>query len=311
MASDELDATTDVVTLAEHADGFGTSTAQRLEEHGIETVADILIAEEATLTDVPYVSDLRADTLQETAERVADVGPRDVDFDSTESVVSEAAIPLSVRSGRRVLVAHKGGSERRYHTRACATVTYEGSNLALRDWEYVDDHDLDPCSRCEDASESGESGVDADGGADPLVDPRKVVREATLGEKLQITLADRNGWTNPRTVIEAPDPVEWESGDGDNWHTRRLRMSESASGRESAREFDLVLAGDAIRVEDPPVNRPNHQPDAPSWHVESVGAVGRVSTASLIQLQTDDEETDAKPEGDDTWRQYQHRGETA
>jgi hypothetical protein len=45
--------------------------------------------------------------------------------------------------------------------------------------------------------------------------------------------------------------------------------------------------------------------------VESVGAVGRVSTASLIQLQTDDDQEEAKPEGDDTWRRYQNRGETA
>ena len=311
MASDELEATTDVITLADHVDGLGESVAERLDDHGVETVADILIADEGALTDVPYVSETRAALLRETADAIVDVEPREVDFDATESVVSEAAIPLSVRFGTKVLVAYKGGSERRYHTRACATVTYEGSNLAVRDWEYVDDHDLDACSRCEDGSGAGESGADADGETDPLVDPVEVVLDATLGEKLQITLADRNGWTNPRTVIEAPEPTEWESATDGTWYTRRLRLSESASGKEDYREFDLVLAGDTIRVEDPPVKHVSRQPDAPSWDIESVGAVGRVSTASLIQLQTDDEETDAKPEGDDTWRQYQHRGETA
>jgi hypothetical protein len=88
-------------------------------------------------------------------------------------------------------------------------------------------------------------------------------------------------------------------------------MSESASGKEDYREFDLVLVDDEIRVEDPPVKHVRHQPDAPGWGVESVGAVGRVSTASLIQLQTDDNQEEAKPEGDDTWRQYQRRGESA
>jgi len=219
MASDELSATTDVVTLAKHADGLGTNSARRLEEHGIETVADILIAEEGALTDVPYVSDLRADTLREVADEIVD-----------------------------------------------------------------------------------------DDNPDPLVDSREVVIEATLGEKLQVTLDERDAWAKPWTVIEAPEPTEWESDHGNNWHTRRLRISESPSGKESARECDLVLAGDGIRIEDPPVKHVSHQPDAPGWGVETVGAVGRVSTASLIQLQTDEDQADAKPEGDDSWRKYQ-RGE--
>lgn len=222
MASDELDATTDVVTLAEHVDGLGESVARRLDDHGVETVADILIADEGALTDVPYVSETRADLLRETAGEIAD-----------------------------------------------------------------------------------------DSDTDPLVDSVEVVLEATLGEKLQITLAERDAWSNAWNIIEAPEPVEWVSGGGDNWHTRRLRMSESASGTgKKAREFDLVLAGDEIRVEDLPVKHVSHQPDAPGWSVESVGAVGRVSTSSLVQLQADEGQEEAKPEGDDTWRQY-HRGETA
>ena len=150
------------------------------------------------------------------------------------------------------------------------------------------------------------------GEPEPLVKPVEVVLDATLGEKLQITLAERDAWANSWNVIGAPDPVEWVSGDGDNWHTRRLRMSESASGTaKEAREFDLVLAGDEIRVEDPPVKRQSAHPGAASWRVESVGAVGRVTTSSLVQLQSDDDKEESKPEGDDTWRQYQNRGETA
>ena len=223
MASDELDATTDVVILAEHVDGLGQSVARRLDDAGIETVADILIADEGALTDVSYVSETRADLLRETADEIAD-----------------------------------------------------------------------------------------DSDADPLVDSVEVVLEATLGEKLQVTLAERDAWATPWNVIETEKPVEWESAYGNNWHTRRLRLSESASGTaKEAREFDLVLAGDEIRVEEPPVERVSAQPDAPGWGVESVGAVGRVSTSSLIQLQADEGQENAKPEGDDTWRKYQNRGETA
>lgn len=222
MASDELDATTDVITLAEHVDGLGQSVARRLADAGIETVADILIADEGALTDVSYVSETRADLLRETADEITD-----------------------------------------------------------------------------------------DSDADPLVDSVEVVLEATLGEKLQVTLAERDAWATPWNVIETEEPVEWESAHGNNWHTRRLRLSESASGRDSAREMDLVLAGGEIRIEDPPVNTPDYKVDTRNWRVESVGAVGRVSTSSLVQLQAEDDHEEATPDGDDTWRQYQNRGETA
>lgn len=221
MPSDVLDATTSVIRLARHVDGLGESVAERLDDNGIETVADILIADEGALTDVAYVSETRADLLRETADEIAD-----------------------------------------------------------------------------------------DSETDPLVDSREVVLEATLGEKLQVTLAGRDAWATPRTVIEAPEPTEWESSTGETWPTRRLRLSESASGQaKKAREYDLVLAGDEIRIEDPPVAHRSHQPDAPGWAVESVGAVGRVSTSSLVQLQADDDQAETNPEGDDTWRKYQQRGE--
>jgi hypothetical protein len=308
----ELGATTDVVTLADHVDGLGESVARRLDDHGVETVADILIADEGALTDVPYVSETRAALLRETADAIVDVEPREVDFDATESVVSEAAIPLSVRRGEAVLApSGSTGTNGVYHTTDCSVVQGKGEHLRERDRSWAENRDLEECGACSDPGVHGDGAERNESDLEPLVDPAEVVLEATLGEKLQITLADRNGWVNPRTVIEAPEATEWESATGGTWHTRRLRLSESASGRDGAREFDLVLVGDEICVEDPPVKHVSHQPDAPGWGVESVGAVGRVSTASLIQLQTDDEETDAKPEGDDSWRQYQQRGETA
>ena len=220
MASDELDATTDVVTLADHVDGFGTDVARRLEEHGIETVADILIADEGTLTDVPYVSNLRADTLREAAEDIADEDP------------------------------------------------------------------------------------------DPLVDSREVALEATLGEKLTLTMADRNGYACAWAVVDTEEPTTWETPTGDTWQTRRIRISQKMNGEEHYSECDLVVAADEIRLEDPPVKRQSAQPDAPSWRVESVGAIGRVATSTHAQLQGRQQEQDTRPEGDDTWRQYQ-RGETA
>jgi hypothetical protein len=72
---------------------------------------------------------------------------------------------------------------------------------------------------------------------------------------------------------------------------------------------ELVDAGE-IRIEDPPVKRVSHQPDVPSWEVESVGAVGRVAQSTYVQLVGQQEQTNATPEGDDTGRKY-HRGETA
>lgn len=220
MARDELDATTDVVTLAEHVDGFGTDVARRLEDHGIETVADILIAEEGALTDVRYVSDLRADTLREAVADVADEEP------------------------------------------------------------------------------------------DPLVDSREVALDATLGEKLTLTMADRDGYANPWAVIDTAAPTTWETATGDTWQTRRIRISQRMDGSETHRECDLVVAADEIRLEDPPVQGSSGYAAAKSWRIESVGAVGRVSQSVFVQLQGRVQDQEAHPEGDDTWRQY-HRGETA
>jgi len=301
----ELDATTDVVTLAEHADGLGEAVARRLEDHGIETVADILIAEEGALTDVPYVSELRADTLRELADGIVDVGPRDVDFDATESVVSETALPLSVRRGETVLAVRLKPD--RYHTTDCQHVRQD-TNLVERSWRYVDSHDLEECSFCSGEWQPGIRGY-PDEEPDPLVDSREVVLEATLGEKLDLTMAERPGYADPWAVIETEEPTQWGPSEGEIWQTRRIRISRKRAGDGADHEeCDLVVGADGVRIEDPPVKRVSHQPDVPSWRVESVGAVGRVSTSVYVQLQGRQEQTNAKPEGDDTWRKYQ-RGE--
>ena len=214
----EVTATDHVHALVD-AGEVSEAIADRLDDNGYETIADLLIADQADLEDVPYVG----------GERAADI------LDAVE--------------------------------------------------------DIEPDS-------------------EPLVDSHEVVLDATLGEQLQVTLAERDAWATPWTVIEAPEPTEWESGADGTWMTRRLRLSESASGQaKKARECDLVLVDDEIRIEDPPVKRRSHQPDAPGWGVESVGAVGRVSTVSLAQLKADDDQSETKPEGDDTYRKYQLRGE--
>ena len=144
---------------------------------------------------------------------------------------------------------------------------------------------------------------------EPLGDSREAALEASLGEKLDLTMAERPGYANPWAVIDTEAPTEWETPSGDTWRTRRIRCSKKMAGDgEPHQECDLVVAGDEIRIEDPPVKHQSHQPDAPSWRVESVGAVGRVEMTAYAQLQGRYQQSDAKPEGDDTWRKYQ-RGE--
>ncbi|OYR51513.1 hypothetical protein DJ73_13015 [Halorubrum sp. Ea1] len=302
---------TDHVHALADVGAISTAIADRLDDNGFETIADLLIADRDDLEDVPYVGAQRADEILWAVDDVMSAPePRDIDLEATESVVSEAAIPLSVRLGDAVLTKTSAkGSVDVYHTRACGHV--RANDLVERDVEWAERRELPECQLCADPSNHGHGASDPDD-PDPLVDSREVVLEATLGEKLQVTLDERDAWATPWTVIETVEATEWGSAIGDNWHTRRLRISESPSGKDDARECDLVLAGDEIRIEDPPVKHVSHQPDAPGWGVETVGAVGRVSTTSLIQLQTDeDEQSSAKPEGDDTWRKYQNRGETA
>jgi len=143
---------------------------------------------------------------------------------------------------------------------------------------------------------------------EPLVDSREVVLEATLGEKLDLTMAERPGYADPVAVIETEEPTVWETPDGDTWRTRRIRISQKRAGDGADHEeCDLVVGADGVRIEDPPVKRVSHQPDVPSWEVESVGAVGRVVQSTYYQLVGQQEQANAKPEGDDTWRKYQRR----
>jgi len=210
------------VTATDHvhelvdAGEISAAIADRLDDNGFETIADLLIADQEDLEDVPYVG----------AERAADI-------------------------------------------------------LAAVD-------DVEP---------------------EPLGDSREVVLEATLGEKLDLTMAERPGYTQPRAVVETEEPTVWETPDGDTWRTRRIRISLKMDGNGADHEeCDLVVGADEIRIEDPPVKRVSHQPDVPSWEVESVGAVGRVARSKYYQLVGQQEQANAKPEGDDTWRKYQ-RGE--
>ncbi|WP_058366929.1 helix-hairpin-helix domain-containing protein [Haloparvum sedimenti] len=308
MASDELDATTDVVTLAEHVDGLGAAGARRLEDAGIETVSDILIADEGALMDVPYVSATRAATIREVAEQVAgDPDPREVDFEATESVVRESALPLAVRRGEAVLTGRPRRSGT-YHTTDCRVVTQVGADLEERSWEYVDDHDLCECEHC--AGEWSNYSEEASE-PEPLAEsPGEVVLEATLGERLQITFANGTSWATDHYVCEVEEPVEWETPLGENWQTRRIGI-ESGAGQEMTK--DLVATGDGVWLYGDRGGRPYRRLE----EVETVAVVGRVSSAKYLKLKGRQERANAeaqKPEGDDSWQKYTleaQEGETA
>lgn len=300
------DATKSVYELVGEVDGLGEGTADNLEDAGFETVADLLIADVDDLEDVPYVAHERAEQLLELANDVATPAPREVDFEETESVVQETVLPLAVRQGEAVLVGGKRADY--YHTRACSVV--RGNDLNVRDKGSVEDGRREHCRACQNPEvyQSHGSRSSSDSDLEPLVDSREVVLEASLGEKLSLSMAERMGYANPRYVIGTEDPVEWEAATGDNWQTRRLRMADGIAV-DSRTEFDLVLGADEIRIEDPPVKNDRPDAGAPSWRVESVGAVGRASPSSMAKLLGQKQDDQDRPEGDDSWRKYSGRGE--
>jgi len=290
------------------AGAISTAIADRLDDNGFETIADLLIADQDDLTEVPYVGGQRADDILATVDAVmSPPEPRDVDLEATESVVSEAAIPMTVRQGEKVLVG--GARSEVYHTRDCSVV--RGQDMNLVDPEHVANKDLTECDACQDPGIYVQTGMRGrvESELEPLVDSREVILEASLGEKLNLTMAERNGYANPFAVIDTEEATEWETPTGDSWHTRRIRISQRPTVEDSPKECDLVLGADEIRLEDPPVKGEESYRRDPEWSVESVGAVGRVATSTYYQLvgQQQNHE-DARPEGDDTWRKYQ-RGE--
>ncbi|MFC5135524.1 MULTISPECIES: helix-hairpin-helix domain-containing protein [Haloferacaceae] len=311
MSNEELRATDNVHDLADR-NAISTAIADRLDDNGFETVADLLIADVSDLEAVPYVGGQRAVEILEAVDGGATPTPepRDVDFEATESVV-DVAIPLSVRFGSSVLATSgASGTNDVYHTTACSVVIGKGEHLVEHDRSWVDDRDVTECRVCQDPeihTTGSRQGTKVDESR-TLVGSREAVLEATLGEKLRITLAARPGWATPWVVVATEEPTAWDTPAGDTWRTRRVRLSESASRRPGAREFDLVVGADGVRIDDPP-GVESHQPDAAGWSVESVGVVGRVSTSAYAQLVGQAEQSDDRPEGDDTWRKYQKRGE--
>jgi len=304
----EVTATDDVHELVD-AGEISEAIADRLDDNGFESVADLLIADQDDLEDVPYVGGERAAEILAAVDGVTGAPePRDIDLEETESVVSEAAIPLAVRRGETVLAKSAGkGSKDIYHTRACHVVR-SCDGLIEREPRYVEERDYEECQFCAgpETIVRNSKGSSQSDDPRPLVDSREVVLDATLGEKLQVTFAGSEGWTRPRVVVATEEATTWETPSGDTWKTRRVRISTSATRQSDAREYDLVVGADGVRIEDPVDGA--HHPDVKDWEVESVGAVGRVSQSSYYQLVGQQTEQDPKPEGDDTWRKYQ-RGE--
>lgn len=139
--------------------------------------------------------------------------------------------------------------------------------------------------------------------AEAHADPREVVLDAELGDRLSIELAERKGWKTPRTVIATEEAVEWHTAAGGTWQTRRIRIADSPTA-DNRSEWQLVAGADSVYVTDGTAGDEQ-------WPVAFVDHVGTVQNSTLVQLQVEQGEVDGepdRPEGDDTWRQYQ-RGE--
>jgi len=306
-----MSGTTDSVTATDHVHDLvdtgelSDAIADRLDDNGFETVADLLIAEQDDLEDVPYVGAERAAGILATVDDVEKTAPepRDIDLGATESVVSEAAIPLSVRRGEAVLASRTGSES--YHTTACRNVRKD-SNLAERSWKYVDTHDLEECQYCSGEWEPGIRGdTTGDGGGDPLAsEPVKHALDVGLGEKVELVTEDGTSWSSPWCVVDTGEPVSWTAPLGEDFETRTLTVRESP---QSGRKYDLIVTGDEVWI----AGDYNGQPYQRLWRAEQVNSVGRVAQSSYFQLVGQQQgETDPRPDGDDTWRKY-HRGETA
>ncbi len=301
MVSNELDATDHVHALAD-AGAISTAIADRLDDNGFETIADLLIADQDDLTEVPYVGGQRADDILATVDALmSPPEPRDVDLEATESVVSEAAIPMSVRQGEAVLTSRTSSDS--YHTTACQIVQ-KGSNLAERSWDYVETHELEECEYC---SGEWETGIRGDTSVSAVVDPLESdsvadTLDVGLGEKVEIVTEDGESWASPWCVVDVDESVSWTAPLGEDFETREVTVRTSP---QSGREYDLLVTGNEVWMAGEYKQRPYQR----LWRVEQVNPVGRVSQSSYAQLVGKQEQQDAMPEGDDTWRKYQSRGE--
>ena len=86
-----MSGTTDSVTATDHVHDLvdtgelSDAIADRLDDNGFETVADLLIAEQDDLEDVPYVGAERAAGILATVDDVEKTAPepRDIDLGAT------------------------------------------------------------------------------------------------------------------------------------------------------------------------------------------------------------------------------------
>ncbi|MFC5278685.1 helix-hairpin-helix domain-containing protein [Halorubrum rubrum] len=299
----ELSATDHVHDLADR-NAISTAIADRLDDNGFETVADLLIADVSDLEDVPYIGGKRAAAILEAVDAVEKPAPepRDVDLEATESVVSEAAIPLSVRRGEKVLTSRTTSDS--YHTTACRNVRKD-SNLAERSWKYADTHDLEECEYCSGEWSPGIRGdTSVSAVTEPLeFDPVADVLDVGLGEKVAIVTEDGESWASPWCVVDVDETVSWTAPLGEDFETRTVTVRTSP---QSGRQYDLLVTGDEVWM----AGQYKGQPYQRLWRVEQVNPVGRIAQSSYYQLVgQQQEQEDAKPEGDDTWRQYQSLGE--
>ena len=294
---------TDHVHALADTGAISTAIADRLDDNGFETIGDLLIADQEELEAVPYVGSQRADDILATVDAVmSPPEPRDIDLEATQSVVSKAVIPMSVRQGEAVLTIRTSSDS--YHTTACRNVRKD-SNLAERSWGYVETHELEECQYCSGEWETGIRGdTSVSAVVDPLEsDPVENTLDVGLGEKVELVTEDGKAWSSPWCVVDVDEAVSWTAPLGEDFETRTVTVR---TDPQSGREYDLIVTGNEVWM----AGEYNGQPYQRLWLVEQVNPVGRVAQSSYYQLvgqQQDQEET--IPEGDDTWRQYQSRGE--
>lgn len=126
---------------------------------------------------------------------------------------------------------------------------------------------------------------------------RETVLDASVGDRLQVDLEGRDGWTSVRYVIDVEDPETWRDAAGVEWETRRVRIADSATW-DGRTEWELVI-GAQVYVTGGPAGDER-------WPAAHVDHVGRVQDSTYVRLQAQQQDTSPDtPDGDDSWRRYQ------
>lgn len=138
----------------------------------------------------------------------------------------------------------------------------------------------------------------------PERDPVADALDVELGEKVELVTDGQSSWSTPFCVVDVAEPVTWTAPLGNDFETRTLTVRKHP---QSGKQYDLLVAGDEVWMAGEYDGRPYRR----LWRLDQVNPVGQVSQARYLELVgQQQEQQDARPDGDDSWRQY-HQGETA